>query len=888
MKNRIVIIDGNSLINRAYYAMQKPMITKEGIYTQGIFGFLNMLNRILDDYDPDYMAVAWDMRAPTFRHEAYKDYKAGRRKMPAELAMELEPMKKILDAMHIPNLELEGYEADDIIGTLARRGEEEGLDPLIITGDKDALQLCTHKTQVLITRRGISEFDLFDYDKMLERYEVTPEQFIDLKGLMGDPSDNIPGIPGVGEKTGIKLLKQFGSVAELLAHTDEISNARLRAKVEENAQLAAMSRKLAEINTHVPLDIEIESLHRKEPDYEKLVELYTKLEFNRFLRQLNVGGVGNVLTETVSDDTEYEKHRIDSPEDLKLLEALPEGSEILIRVFGNNDHVETPVIQGISLICGNQSFFVTTEGQTESRLIEILNRGNFRYAGHDLIADYYMLMSLGLRDPVTAFDSAVAEYVLDPGRSNYDLKTLSFEYLHTEIQSEKEFREANDQMDLLGQDLEAMEEYGAQWCRNVKLLRRLQEGKISANGQEKLCFEIEFPLIAVLAGMEAEGVSVDRGTLEEIGDSLSGEVDGIEEQIHELCGEKFNVNSPAQLGPILFEKLGLPAGKKTKRGYSTSAEVLEKIRDKHPVVPLILQYRTLTKLNSTYVEGIRPLIGSDGRIHAHFQQTVAATGRLSCTEPNLQNIPVRYEMGRQLRRAFVAGEKELLIGADYSQIELRIMAHLSGDENLISAFNNGDDIHRMTAARVFELDYDKVTPLDRSRAKAVNFGVIYGMSSFGLSENLHISRKEAERYIQEYFQKHRAVKEYLDSQVAYCREHGYTLTMFGRRRYINEIASSNYMTRQLGERLAMNSPIQGTAADIIKIAMNRVCRELTERGMKSRLVLQIHDELIICAAEDEVEDVKELLLRNMESAAELSVELSCDMNTGRSWYDLKN
>ena len=894
MENRIVIIDGNSLINRAYYAMQRPMITKEGMYTQGIFGFLNMLLKIFDDYDPGYMAVAWDRKTPTFRHEAYDEYKAGRRKMPAELAMEMPVMKEILGAMGIRNLETDGFEADDIIGTVAKMSEAEGLDPLIITGDKDALQLTSDRTHVLITRKGISEFNLYDPEKMKERYELTPEQFIDLKGLMGDQSDNLPGIPGVGEKTGIKLLKQFGSVANLLAHTDEISGAKLRQKVEENAQLALMSRKLAEIRTNVPLDVSPADLKIGEPDSGKLMDLFTKLEFSRFLKRFTemgmIAGAG-AEEEEEAEESSFLRHLIRTDEDLNMLEKLEPGTEVVLKVFGNHDHVNPPLDHGAALLAGTEYWYVSFDGapDREEMLIRLFNEKRFRFTGSDLVSDYYTLLRKGMDHPVTAFDTQVAEYVLDPSRSDYSPSVLSVQYLHAELQTEEAFREASGQTDLFGSSDEAYADYGFALCRALLRIRKRQEKALAEDPDlQKLAEEIEFPLIAVLASMEAVGIQVQSEVLKRIGEALSAEVDGLEGEIYELCGEVFNINSPKQLGDILFEKLGLPAGKKTKRGYSTSADVLEKLRPKYPVVRLILQYRTLTKLRSTYVEGLRPLIGPDGRIRAHFQQTVAATGRLSCTEPNLQNIPVRQAMGRQLRKAFVAGTGYEFIGADYSQIELRILAHLSGDENLIGAFNNGEDIHRTTAARVFNKAYNEVTSEDRSRAKAVNFVVIYGMTRFGLSEEIHVTRKQAEQYIDDYFAKHPKVKAFMDEAIQSCREKGYARTLFGRRRYIREIQSSNFMTRNLGERLAMNSPIQGTAADIIKIAMIRVYERIRRENLSSRLVLQIHDELIIQTAEGEEEQVKTLLRECMEQAAEMKVALLVDMNQGESWYELKD
>lgn len=889
MNQRIVIIDGNSLINRAYYAMQRPMITKEGIYTQGIYGFINMLNKIEADYAPEYMAVAWDRKTPTFRHEEYKEYKAGRKKMPPELAMELPLMKEILSAMGVENLEIDGFEADDIIGTIARIAEEEGLSPLIITGDKDALQLASDITHVLITKKGISEFDLYDREKMIERYQLTPQQFIDLKGLMGDQSDNIPGIPGVGEKTGIKLLTQFGSITELLARTDEIASAKLRAKVEENAQLAVMSRRLAEINRFVPLEIDIEKFRVTEPDYETLISLYVKLEFNSFLKKLHIEDKPAAFGADFDSEESYERKEIAKPDELTAIEEIPAGARVIIKVFSDNSHIQRPQLFGIGLLYKRNFIYVNlTNDRTKAGLIKIMKEKSFSFSGHDLIADYYALILNGLTEFSTVFDTAVAQYVLEPTRSGYPLKGLVFENLHYEIPDEAEVLAGSGQMDLLGGTDANYAEFAFLWTLAVERLSAVQEKRLAEEELTRVYEEAELPLIQVLAHMEAEGFDVNRQTLQQYGKVLKDEITGLEKQIFALAGEEFNLNSPFQLGDILFEKLQLPSGKKTKRGYSTSADILEKIRDKHPIIELVLQYRTLTKLNSTYVEGLAPLIGRDGRIRAHFRQTVTATGRISCTEPNLQNIPIRQELGRQLRKAFVSGgDNYTLVGADYSQIELRILAHLSGDENLIAAFNAGDDIHRNTAARVFNLKEDEVTPLDRSRAKAVNFGVIYGMSGFGLSENLHITRNEAQQYINDYFDKHRAVKAYMDGQVESCRKEGFTKTILGRKRYIHEISASNFMTRQLGERLAMNSPIQGSAADIIKLAMIKVHRELTEKGYASKLILQVHDELIIRTRLDELEAVKELLVRNMQSAISLAVKLESDLNQGDTWYDLK-
>ena len=885
MENRIVIIDGNSLINRAYYAMQRPMITKDGIYTQGIYGFINMLNKIKTDYEPGYLTVAFDLKAPTFRHLEYDQYKAGRKAMPPELVMQMPLLKDVLHAMNIKTLEMEGFEADDIIGTVAREGEEQGLYPMIITGDKDALQLATDKTQILITKKGISEFELYDHKKMLERYELTPQQFIDLKGLMGDSSDNIPGIPGVGEKTGITLLKQFGSVENLIAHTEEISKPALRKKVEENVQLAVMSKRLATINRYVPIEISFNEMKIAEPDYDQLIKLYTKLEFNSFLKKLSDKKAKTELTPQKVPDVKMHILRNETDlEDWKL-----QGNcDMFLKVFSDFNHVQQPDITGIFLMGNCDAWYINCDEVSAEMAVSALNRQKLSLWGHDIKDDLYALTMFGFSQYEVVYDTAIAEYVLDVSRNNYNLKSLAFERLHVEMKDAEDYITGSGQLDMFTDKTEKYASYGAICGVVASQLRKLQEKKLTEKGLERVFYEAELPLIEVLADMEAEGIRADKKFLDDFGTDIQEKIQVLEQQIYEYAGTTFNINSPYQLGDILFETLGLPAGKKTKRGYSTSADILEKIRDKHPIVDAVLEYRNLTKLKSTYVEGMKPLIGGDGKIRAHFQQTVTTTGRISCTEPNLQNIPIRQELGRRLRKAFLASdEKHILIGADYSQIELRVLAHLSQDESLLEAFNHGEDIHKTTASRVLGIPMDEVTAADRSRAKAVNFGVIYGMSGFGLSENLHITRKDAEAYIQTYFQKHAKVKEYMDQQIENCRRTGFSETILGRKRAIHEINASAYMVRQLGERLAMNSPIQGSAADIIKIAMIKVHRELKEKHPDSHLILQVHDELIIDSSRDELEEIKDLLVRNMEDAMKLSVKLLAEVNIGENWYDLK-
>jgi DNA polymerase-1 len=879
MKERIVIIDGNSLINRAYYAMQRPMITKEGLYTQGVYGFLNILAKIGKDYEAGYIAVAFDRKAPTFRHLEYDGYKAGRKKMPPELAMQLPILKDALDAMRIKVLEIDGYEADDIIGTVARQAEAEGLEPLVITGDKDELQLATDKTKVLITKKGISEFEIFDREAMVREYGFPPEHFIDYKGLMGDPSDNIPGLPGVGDKTARKLVAEYHTVENLLEQADGIQNARLREIIEQNGQTARMSKRLATIVTDVPIHVDFSEFHWEEPDYPALVELYLKLEFNSLLKKLPAapkGGEPRLEAETGQLALDLWPLAEDAPEvsgeilDFGALSRdLHEGMELTLKVFHDDNHKDTPRLDGASVLLGDRCYFIRAE---EMRgFAELLKSRNPGIGGHSLKEDYFALFHLGVDRFRTLYDTAVAQYLLDSSRSSYPLKVLAQEYCRQDL--------------LEGEDLP---EAGRSHCTLAARVWKAQSVKIREEGMETVLRDVELPLIEPMAFMEYNGFRVDHGILEKTGEEIAARIDALRDRIIGLAGVEFNINSPSQLGPVLFERLGLPAGKKTKTGYSTGAEILESLRDRHEIIPLILEYRMLTKLRGTYIEGLMPLIHRDGKIHAHFNQTVAATGRISSNEPNLQNIPIRQEPGRSLRKAFIPSSPDfVLLGADYSQIELRILAHLSGDPALIDAFNSGADIHRNTAARVLGIPEDQISQSDRSKAKAVNFGVIYGMSSFGLSSELNITRKEAEAYINEYFKKHEAVKDYLDSQVDFARKHGYAVTMMGRRRYIPEITASNYMVRQLGERLAMNSPIQGSAADIIKLAMIRIYRELRDGGYRSRLLLQVHDELILETHREELPKVEELLRSAMEDAVSLDVKVEAALATGEDWYDLK-
>ncbi len=944
MEKKLVIIDGNSLMNRAYYAIQRPMMTKDGMYTQGIFGFLNMLSKILKDYEPTHIAVAFDRKAPTFRHLEYDEYKAGRKKMPPELAMEFPVLKDILTAMNIHMLEIDGFEADDILGTVSKKAEEEGIKPYIITGDKDAFQLASDKTTVIFTKRGTSEFDAYDEKAVYEKYGFSPQQFIDFKGLMGDQSDNIPGIPGVGEKTATKLILEYGSVENLIASTDSMKKSKLRDKIEENAQLAVMSKRLATICRDIPVEVDFEAMKYEGPDYGKLIEIYKKLEFNLFIKRLtserklaglpadeNTAEISDGTSMTASNDSvssadiqeasEYdgdipysditainsanvETVHTDSADELKkALEELKGADHIWLKVFHDNAHVKKPEISSVCMLaCGGAEnkagrlYVIRWNESAPGALAEFFGHWRGRLCGHDVKDSYYALFSNGaakLPDPrgyvfETYCDTAISAYLIDPQKKSYELSALMLEAYHKDFPTDKQIAEEACTIDMFGNAWDTQARLALSIFEASSSLVKEQAAQLARYGLVKVLTEAELPLVEVLASMESCGVRADREVLNTIGDSLKERIEKLTSDIYVLAGEEFNINSPKQLGVILFEKLGLPNGKKTKTGYSTSADILEKIADAHPAVPLILEYRMLTKLNGTYVEGMLPLIDENGKIHAHFQQTVTATGRLSCTEPNLQNIPVRQDIGRQFRRVFTKSHEDgVLVGADYSQVELRVMAHLSGDKALIDSFEQQSDIHTITASRVFGVPVEDVTPLQRSRAKAVNFGVIYGISAFGLSEDLKISRKEAQEYIDDYFKAHPDVKAYMDSMVEFCREHNYVSTLLGRRRYISEIHASNFMTRQLGERLAMNTPVQGTAADIMKLAMIRAYRTLNEQNCESRLILQVHDELMIDCVSGEEEKVKELLEVSMTDAVQLKVVLAADVNTGNSWYDLK-
>ncbi len=886
---KLILIDGNSLLFRAYFAM-RPMVTSKGMHTQGVFAFVNMLNKILADYEPTHIAVAFDMKGGTFRHDVYKEYKGGRLKTPPELLAQVPMMHEVLEAMNIAVLEVPQYEADDIIGTVAARAENDGIDTLVISGDRDELQLVGPHVRVLINKRGMSEFELYDIEAMKERYGLTPEQFIDLKGLMGDSSDNIPGVPGIGEKKGIALLEEYGSLENLIEHADEVKG-KMGEKLRDNIETARMSKWLATINKESPVDFEWEDLEYTSPDMEKLIAVYTELEFSTFIKRLQSGAENTSDFAAASGQPDLNEgfESIKRVSFEKFLSDVQNGSEVYIEAAADANHLAEPEVRFICLYSDEKGIACIKEltPMDETITAEVLANKGYRLCGCGLKRIIYSLAAKTGSDLIPYYDLQVAEYLIDANRQKYPLDKLLLRYAG--------YAADTSEAGILSDDAS----YRSPDTDPESLLKRAyytakvrpeQQKLLEENDLKKLFDECEMPLVLTLARMELAGIKCDPSILKETGEELRDSIESLEKEIYAEAGREFNINSPKQLGAVLFEDMGIPypkTGKNKSGSYSTAADILDKLKEDHRIVADVLAYRKVAKLNSTYVEGLLPLIGADGRVRPHFMQTVAATGRLSCTEPNLQNIPIRDDYGRLIRKAFIAREGCIFTGSDYSQIELRILAALSGDESLIADFRAGKDIHRATASRVFEIPEDEVTALDRTRAKAVNFGVVYGMSGFGLGESLNISRTEGQKYINEYFAKHKAVKEYLDEQVRRGEETREVRTHFGRLRSIPEFASRKFMERELAKRLAMNTPIQGTAADIIKIAMNSVSRELRKRGLESELILQIHDELIVEGPETEAAEVKEILEKCMMGAADLAVELVCDIHTGKTWYELK-
>ena len=868
---RLLILDSNSLLNRAFYAIP-PLTNSEGIHTNAVYGFTNMLFKMKEEIKPDYIVAAFDRKAPTFRHKEYEDYKAGRKKMPPELAEQFPLIKEVLNLLAINIYEIDGFEADDIIGTLAKFAESNGIEVFVVTGDRDALQLASDNIKVVITKKGVTETAVYNREAFEAEFGVTPTQYIDVKGLMGDKSDNIPGVPGVGEKTAFKLISTYGSMEGVLSHIDEISGKKLKENLETYSEQAIFSKKLATIMTEVPIEFDLEDIKSQENyNREELKKLFFKLQMKSLLAKLP--------GEDSDEEEEQEKVEINEVNTIEAFkEALSKKEDrAFISYTTSNANLYSKIeLDKLYISYGEKVSLIDFKLISMENTVEAINILKAFMEDKNIekvIQDGKNLITILTKHDIQVegfiFDTVVAAYLIDSAKSNYPLEVLINEYLMKEVKGEGD--------ELICNAMASMKE----------LYEYLKE-RVNKEGMDELYYEVEHPLIAILSSMEAIGFNVNREKLDELAIKFKEEISRTEKEIFELCEEEFNISSPKQLGKILFEKLDLPVVKKTKTGYSTNAEVLEKLMDKHPVIEKIIYYRQITKLNSTYVEGLKNVIDEDGAIHSSFNQTVTTTGRLSSTEPNLQNIPVKYEMGREIRKVFIPKEStDVLLSCDYSQIELRVLAHMSDDKNMIDAFNHHSDIHTKTASEVFKVPVDEVTSLMRSRAKAVNFGIVYGISDFSLSQDLKITKKEASEYMEIYFDRYPKIKGYLESVKEEAKEKGYVLTVLNRRRFIPEIKSSNKIVKALGERLAMNAPIQGSAADIIKLAMVKVYNRLKKENLNSEMILQVHDELILNVKENELEVVKALVKEEMENVLKMSVTLEVDTNIGNTWYDAK-
>lgn len=872
---KLLILDANSIVNRAFYAV-RLLTTKEGFHTNAIFGFLNIFLKYKEEIKPDYVAAAFDLSAPTFRHKMYDEYKATRHKMPDELREQMPVLKEVLSSMNIPIFEKEGFEADDIIGTVARICEEEDVLCCVLTGDKDDLQLASEKVNIhlVITRMGNTTTEVFDDKKVFEKYGVTPKEFIDLKAIMGDTSDNIPGVKGIGEKGASTLIQAFHSIDGVYENidSDKITKSN-RAKLLEHKDDAYLSKTLATIDRNVPIDFEIEKLSVKDADENALFDIFTKLEFSSFIKKMGL-----------SKGTEKAEVETDFWED-KTFETIYDGETLKEKLSRENISFLLSADGEKIAFCADDNKAYCAYFQAYQEIWKAFFESGAEKYTHGLKEQLVTLESNGILAENVTFDTEIAAYLLEPSRKSYDLEGLSRDVLGAVLDEEAEEGAQLSLESLLTpeDDTPFMKKAMVCFC-----LKKEQEKDLKEKGMEKLFYEIEMPLVYVLSSMETAGVLVDKEKLLEFGEMLSEKINALTDEIYDLAGGEFNINSPKQLGVVLFEKLGLKAQKKTKSGYSTNAEVLEKLKKTHPIVEKILEYRKLSKLNSTYVSGLLPVISEKtGRIHSRFNQTVTVTGRISSQEPNLQNIPVRTELGREMRKMFVAGENSVLVDADYSQIELRVLAHLADDAHMIEAFQQGFDIHASTAAKIFGVPQEEVKPEMRSAAKAINFGLVYGMGEYSLSQDLNISVKEAKAYMNEYLGSYPNVEKFMHDTVENAKKEGYVTTMFGRRRELPELSSSNFQMRAFGERAAMNAPVQGTAADIIKLAMVAVYTRLKKENLKSKLILQVHDELIVEAKKEELDAVLNIVREEMENAARLSVPLKVDIEKGASWYDTK-
>ena len=864
---KLLILDSNSILNRAFYGV-RYLSARDGTPTNAIYGFLNILLKLIKEQEPDYICAAFDVKAPTFRHKQYEGYKAQRKPMPEGLAAQMPLAKDVLRAMGVTILEKEGYEADDIIGTVARLCEESEISCFIATGDKDDLQLASDKTKVIltVTKSGYNETIIYDDKAVKEKYRVTPTEFIDVKALMGDPSDNIPGVKGVGEKTAMSLIEKHHSIEYIYENIDGIGlKGAMLQKMKDGREMAFMSKELATINRNTPIEFNAEEcVFDGFENNGELYEILKRLELNSIIKKLDLSGGDNVKeNEDIFKDFSYQVG------DKNMIS----GDKVTVVLDFDGDNISSAAVGA-----GNNAVVLNEQDDIK----ELLEDDSIAKVMFD-VKEAIVKLNGRIDIKNISDDTAIAAYLVDPAKNEYTIEKLASEYFGTVIEKPEV-----KQLSLLDDVETDRSEYLAKCAVALGVLNERIGDKIKENGQEKLYQEVELPLVTVLAHLEINGFLVDDNQLKEFADKLGEKIDALTNEIYMLAGEEFNINSPKQLGVILFEKLELKPVKKTKTGYATNADVLEKLRDKHPIVNFIMEYRQLAKLKSTYCDGLTAVVNPNThRIHSVFTQTVTVTGRLSSTEPNLQNIPTRTELGREIRKMFVAKDGYVLVDADYSQIELRVLAHIANDETMINAFRNNEDIHAVTASQVLGIPLEDVTKEQRSSAKAVNFGIVYGIGEFSLAQDLHISVKEAKAYIESYLEKYHGVRNYMESIKEQAKKDGYVKTMLNRIRYIPELKSPNYNIRQFGERVALNTPIQGTAADIIKLAMVRVDNRLINEGLKSKLILQVHDELIVEAHKDEVDKVKQILSEEMQGAMELNVPLKVDMSTGHSWYDAK-
>ncbi|MFQ9768846.1 MAG: DNA polymerase I [Clostridia bacterium] len=899
---KLVLIDGNSILNRAFYGIMgsKMLQSKDGTPTNAVYGFLAILFKILEDIKPEYLVVAFDLKGPTKRHEMYDGYKANRKGMPDELACQMPIIKEILRAMKIDIVEKQGYEGDDILGTLSVYGEKQGLDVTILSGDRDTFQLATDKVTIRIprTKMGKTEVEDFNKAKVEEIYNLEPKQLIEVKGLQGDTSDNIPGVPGIGEKTALKLIQEYKNIENLYKLLEEGKaedvKGKTRERIIENKDLAFLSKELGTININAPIEENLEEFKVEEWDKPKVLKLFKELNFNRYIERFNLASEDEIEPEEVVE--KYEVQEID----------IDKAKEMILKTKELFYHFSTKEVNKPGCIIKkefesfsfynkeeNKAYFVKLSEDSYNALKEIFEDKAIKKYGYKTSEDYILLKQLGILPQNIIYDAEVAVYDLDPSNMKYKMQDVAYQYLDFNMEEYLNGLgiKKQEQINLFEEnaDNDEYERYlNTLYCYLIQKLYEKTTEELEKLEETDLFNNIEMPLVEVLSEMQYEGIQIDKDELEEFGVTLKQNIEELTQEIYTLSGTEFNINSPKQLGEVLFEKLELPVIKKTKTGYSTDVDVLEKLKKEHPVIEKILEYRSLTKLNSTYVEGLKPYINPvTGRIHSYFHQTITATGRISSTEPNLQNIPTRIELGKQLRRAFKPKEGYLFIDADYSQIELRVLAHISNDEHMIEAFNNNEDIHKQAAASVFKVPINEVTKEQRTHAKAVNFGIVYGISDFGLGEQIGVSRKKAKEYIDQYLEKYSGIKQFMSDIVEEAKEKGYVETLFKRRRYIPELKSKNFNIRQFGARAAMNTPIQGTAADIMKIAMIDVFNKLKERKLKSKLILQIHDELLIETKEEEKEEVKNILKTSMENAIKLKVPLRADVSEAYNWYDLK-